>query len=239
MLQYAATHCKICYLKFSIGNAKGFVIFNMIILTHCNTLSHTAIHSHTLQHTLTHCNTLSHTATHSHTLQHIPTHCNTLHVQHTETHCKLITHVTRSSALTIRRASYFCCHYHHTLQNTATHCNTLQHTAACNTLQHPATHCSTLQLNHTWYSKFSVANTKRLVFFTIVIIRHCNTLQHTATHCNTLQHIATHCNTRYLKFSISDTKSLVFLRDSSCRFYLPVLHTLIQYVAAVRGSELQ
>ena len=26
-------------------------------------------------------------------------------------------------------------------------------------------------------------------------IRHCNTLQHTATHCNTLQYAATHCNT--------------------------------------------
>ena len=26
-------------------------------------------------------------------------------------------------------------------------------------------------------------------------VRHCNTLQHTATHCNTLQHTATHCNT--------------------------------------------
>jgi len=29
-----------------------------------------------------------------------------------------------------------------------------------------------------------------------MILRHCNTLQHTATHCNTLQHTATHYNTQ-------------------------------------------
>ena len=27
------------------------------------------------------------------------------------------------------------------------------------------------------------------------VIKHCDTLQYTATHCNTLQHTATHCNT--------------------------------------------
>jgi len=29
----------------------------------------------------------------------------------------------------------------------------------------------------------------------LLVILHCNTLQHTATHCNTLQHTASHCNT--------------------------------------------
>jgi len=33
------------------------------------------------------------------------------------------------------------------------------------------------------------------VFGTLLSIRYCNTLQHTATHCITLQHTATHCNT--------------------------------------------
>ena len=31
--------------------------------------------------------------------------------------------------------------------------------------------------------------------WTVVLPRHCNTLQYTATHYNTLQHTATHCNT--------------------------------------------
>jgi len=44
------------------------------IMTHCNTLQHTATHCNTLQHTATHCNTLQHTAAHRNTPQHTATH---------------------------------------------------------------------------------------------------------------------------------------------------------------------
>ena len=81
-----------------------------VVLTHCNTLQHTATHCNTLQHAVTHCNTLQHTATHCNTLQHTVPHSTTL--QHTATHSN-------------------------TLQHTATHCNTLQHPAThCYALQH-------------------------------------------------------------------------------------------------------
>ena len=49
-----------------------------ILITHCNTLQHTATHYNTLQHTATHCNTLQHTATH----------CNTLHSSVLQSRCK-------------------------------------------------------------------------------------------------------------------------------------------------------
>jgi hypothetical protein len=35
---------------------------SLTVVTHCNTLQHTATHCNTLQHTATHCNTLQHTA---------------------------------------------------------------------------------------------------------------------------------------------------------------------------------
>ena len=44
-----------------------------------------------------------------------------------------------------------------------------------------------------WFSSELASYTADLVASWLV--RHCNTLQHTATHCNTLQHTATHCNT--------------------------------------------
>jgi len=57
--------------------------------THCSTLKNTAARCNTLQRNathlpmalLTHCNTLQHTATHCNTLQHVVTHCNAM--QHT------------------------------------------------------------------------------------------------------------------------------------------------------------
>jgi len=48
-------------------------------------------HWNTLQHTATRCNTLQQTATHCYTLQYTATHCNTLH-QHTATLQQIATH---------------------------------------------------------------------------------------------------------------------------------------------------
>ena len=90
------------------------------VLSHCNTLQHTAAHRNTcntLQHTATHCNTLQHTATHYNTLQHTATHCNTL--QHTVTDEEKEPALDSTAAFTALVTS---------LQQAATHCNTLQHT---------------------------------------------------------------------------------------------------------------
>ena len=61
------------------------------IVSHCNTMHHTATHCITLQHIASHCNTLYHTSTHCITLQHIVSHCNTLY--HTATHCITLQHI--------------------------------------------------------------------------------------------------------------------------------------------------
>jgi len=50
------------------------------------------------------------------------------------------------------------------------------------TPMHESCHTCGGVMSHTWSSLSD-------------FVKHCNTLQHTATHCNTLQHIATHCNT--------------------------------------------
>ena len=59
--------------------------------------SHSATHTHTLQHTPIHCNTYGdtatheYTATHTNTLQHTPIHCNThgYTAQHAQIHCNI------------------------------------------------------------------------------------------------------------------------------------------------------
>ena len=50
------------------------------------------------------------------------------------------------------------------------------------TPMHESCHTCGGVMSHTWSSLSD-------------FVKHCNTLQHTATHCNTLQHIATHYNT--------------------------------------------
>jgi len=44
-----------------------------------------------------------------------------------------------------------------------------------------------------------------------VSVRHCNTLQHTATHCNTLQHTATHCKT------LQHTTTCMYRQETAAR----------------------
>jgi len=73
-LQHTATHCNTLLAVIVLRCDR------LDILTHCNTLQHTATHS--CSHTATHCNTLRHTATHSCNALML-THCNTL--QHTAT----------------------------------------------------------------------------------------------------------------------------------------------------------
>ena len=100
------------------------------VLTHCNTLQHTATHCNSLQHAATCCNTLQHAATRCH--KYIATH---------RTHfCRTLPRSSGSNAL--RHTATHC----DSRQHTATHCNTRQHTAThCNTLQHTVTHHNTLQ----------------------------------------------------------------------------------------------
>jgi len=94
-------------------------------------LQHTATH-----HIVTHCNTLQHTATHCNTLQHAATRCNTLQLQHTATHCNSLQHISlnvRKESQEIDEHCIIAKDIKHALRYTAIHCNTLQHTAAhCN-----------------------------------------------------------------------------------------------------------
>jgi len=115
---HTATHCNT--LQRNIETRVSYQS-NLLSLTHCNALQHTATHCNTLQYAATFCNTLQHTATHCRDMCFIPELYAVIHTQqHTATPCKV-------------------------LQHTATLCNTLQHTAThCNTLQHTATHCNTL-----------------------------------------------------------------------------------------------
>ena len=152
------------------------------MISHCNTLQHTATHLNRLKvrtnleiqiviglsaddlrlvpvrkkgivEVVLHCNTPQHNATHCNTLQHTATHCNTL--QHTATHCN-------------------------TLQHNATQCNRKKEiivvTLPCDALQHTGTHCNTLQP----YKGNRRGNAP---------------LQRNATICNTLLDSATRCDT--------------------------------------------
>jgi len=136
------------------------------ILSHCNTLQHTATHCNTLQHTATHCNNtrtgplprLSRENVWNvyflfqptGTLQLTATHCNTL------------------QTLQQHRTAY--CH-------TATHCNTLQHSATlCNNI-----HTGPLP-------GLSRENLWNVCF----LFQPTDPLQLTATHCNTLQTLRQH-----------------------------------------------
>jgi len=56
---------------------------------------------------------------------------------------------------------------------------------------------SVVKESHIWRShvtRMSWAYENRMNRGRHMDVRHCNTLQHTATHCNTLQHTATHCS---------------------------------------------
>jgi hypothetical protein len=91
---------------------------------------------------VTHCNTLQHTATHCNTLQHTATHCKTL--QHAATHCNILRRMSAPSAiLEVLEVTWHTVTHCNTLQHITTHCSMLQHTVTrCNTLQHIATHCN-------------------------------------------------------------------------------------------------
>jgi len=100
---------------------------------------------------LTHCNTLQHTATH----------CNTWPIlQDTATHCNTGKSCCRCYAWTWMVSFGVLQAHCNTLQHTATHCNTLQHTAThCNTLQHGHPRCNCLQ--HTATQEKAVAGAMR------------------------------------------------------------------------------
>ena len=98
------------------------------LLTHCNTLQHTATHCNTLQHTATHCNTLQHTAIHCNTLQQTATHCNTL--QHTDELKRLMGQNKSSLAMSKSCRTSSCS----VLQCAAVCCSQLQCVAVCSSV---------------------------------------------------------------------------------------------------------
>ena len=53
-----------------------------------------------------------------------------------------------------------------------------------------ATHCSALQHTAKYPSRMPKSKS---ICSKRILLKHCNTLQHTATHCNTLQHLYTSC----------------------------------------------
>jgi len=60
-------------------------------------------------------------------------------------------------------------------------------------------------------------------------VRHCNTLQHTATHCNTLQHTATHCNTLKKGHILPSMKNDDQWKECEARmFFLPFLFPMLR-----------
>ena len=78
------------------------------------------------------------------------------------------------------------------------------------------------------------------------LLRHCNTLQHTATHCNTLQHTATHCKhtARYcytLQHTAAYCNALLTHCKHSATHCNPLQHTAThrntpQYTATHRNT---
>jgi len=113
----AATHCDISQQARPTRARRGA----KLLLTHCNTLQHTATHCNTLRYTTPQCDTLQHTATR----------CNTSATHHNNTPglCE-----ARGVQITAReRLLLFSSHklitHGNTLQHTATHRNTPHHTA--------------------------------------------------------------------------------------------------------------
>jgi len=113
--------------------------------THCFTVQHTVTHSkNTARWRLLGRGvpaTVSRTATHGNTLQ---------HTQHTAIQCSILQHIASTLQRIVSLSKGFvlpsCA-----LQHNTTHCsNTVQHIAShCNTLQHTAAHCNAVQRNAT------------------------------------------------------------------------------------------